>query len=155
MKSQPLYVTQEQALILREIVKAWASLKPNLQTLIAQAQPTRNETPAQQLPKGVTPNADGSFWFEIQSASSVGTNQWNYKGRVMKSGDTSSLTGLVKTVDTTQFDLRNTFESISLGGMSGISSLLVIATGSIVRAWPEIRNNVRVFLFDRTNDIVC
>lgn len=155
MKSQPLYVTQEQAMVLREVVKAWASLKPNLQTLIAQAQSSTNETPPPRHPRIVGGDSDGSAWFEIQSSSSIGTNQWNYKGREMKSADTSSLTGLVKTVDTTEFDLRNTFESISLGGMSGISSLLAIANGSIVRAWPEYRNDVRVFVFDRTNDIVC
>jgi len=155
MKSYPLYVTAEQALILREIVKAWADIKPNLQTLIARAAPSANETPPPRPSHIVGGDSDGSAWFEIQSSSSIGTNQWNYKGREMKSADTSSLTGLVKTVDTTEFDLRNTFESISLGGMSGISSLLAIANGSIVRAWPEYRNDARVFVFDRTNDIVC
>ena len=152
----PLFTfTNEQAAILREIVKSWATIKPRLSTLLADADPTIDETPAQKLPRGVTPNPDGSYWFEIQSASVVAANQWNYKGRVMKSGDTSSLTGLVKTVDTTQYDLRNAFEHISLGGLTGISSLVVIATNSVVRAWPEIRNNVRVFVFERPNDIVC
>lgn len=152
----PLFTfTNEQAAILREIVKSWATIKPRLSTLLADADPTIDETPAQKLPRGVTPNPDGSYWFEIQSASVVAANQWNYKGRVMKSGDTSSLTGLVKTADTTQYDLRNAFEHISLGGLTGISSLVVIATNSVVRAWPEIRNNVRVFVFERPNDIVC
>ena len=151
----PLFVTTEQAAMLRELLAAWPKLRPGLSEIISGSQVTRNETPAQQLPRAVTPNPDGSYWFEIQSASVVATNQWNYKGRVMKSGDTSSLTGLVKTVDTTQYDLRNAFEHISLGGLTGISSLVVIATNSVVRAWPEIRNNVRVFVFERPNDIVC
>lgn len=152
----PLFTfTNEQAAILREIVKSWATIKPRLSTLLADADPTIDETPAQKLPRGVTPNPDGSYWFEIQSASVVAANQWNYKGRVMKSGDTSSLTGLVKTVDTTQFDLRNANEAVALGGLTGISSLLAIANNSVVRAWPEFRNNVRVFVFERPNDIVC
>lgn len=150
-----LVVTKEQAATLREVIKAWGNIAPRLDTLLASADPTRKEIPAQSLPKCVTPNADGSFWFEIQSASSVGTNQWNYKGRVMKSGDTSSLTGLVKTVDTTEFDLRNANEAVALGGLSGISSLSAIANNSQVRAKPEIRNNVRVFVFERQNDITC
>ena len=151
----PLFVTTEQAAMLRELLAAWPKLRPGLSEIISGSQVTRNETPAQQLPRAVTPNADGSYWFEIQSASVVATNQWNYKGRVMKSGDTSSLTGLVKTVDTTQFDLRNANEAVALGGLTGISSLLAIANNSVVRAWPEFRNNVRVFVFERPNDIVC
>jgi len=150
-----LVVTAEQAAILRQMIAAWPRLQPVLQTLVADAAPTRNESPAMKRPATIGADSDGSAWFEIQSSSSIGTNQWNYKGREMKSGDTSSLTGLVETVDTTEFDLRNSFESIALGGMSGISSLVAIANGSIVRAWPEYRNDSRVFVFDRANDIVC
>ncbi len=151
--------------ILRDVIATWPKIRDRLMTLLpivgsgaVTVKQTRDSVTIyapvvddQEIPT----NPDGSSWFKIKSNSSVGTNQWNYKGRVMKSGDTSSLTGLDETADTTEFDLRNAVESVALGGMSDIGSLNAIATDSVVRAWPEIRNGVRVYVFERVNDVEC
>lgn len=142
--------------ILREIIAVWPKVRTRIMAM--QAAPgaeVASNVPESQRKPSIPTNPDGSSWFKVKSNSSVGTNQWNYKGRVMKSGDTSSLTGLVETADTTEFDLRNAVESVAVGGMTDVTTLLPIATDSVVRAWPEMRNNVRVYVFERTNDIDC
>jgi len=151
--------------VLRDVIATWPKIRDRLTTLLpiigagaVTVKQTRDSVTifAPVVEENEVPtNSDGSSWFKVKSSSSVGTNQWNYKGRVMKSGDTSSLTGLVETADTTEFDLRNAVESVALGGMTDIASLNAIATGSIVRAWPEVRNSVRVYVFERVNDVVC
>lgn len=154
-----LFVTQEQAEMLRSIVKAWPRLGPRLDTLLAMIEPKAVELRASSAPRTApaaeVPTLPGGGWFKIKSNTSIGTNQWNYKGRLMKSGDATAITGLVETTDTTQFDLRNANESVALGGLTGIASLTAIATDSVVYAHPEIRNGVRVYVFERQNDIVC
>lgn len=144
----PLKASAQTIRVLREIVALWPVLRPKLLAGTPAAPPPP-------VPSSGGSAGDGSAWFQIVSASSVGTNQWNYKGRLMKSGSTSAYTGLTTTSETTQYDLRNAYESVALGGLSDVSALKVIATNSIVRAWPEIRNNVRVFVFERPNDIEC
>ena len=148
--------SQQTLAILREIVAVWPKVRARI--LAMQAAPgaeIASNVPESPRKPSIPTNPDGSSWFKVKSNSSVGTNQWNYKGRVMKSGDTSSLTGLVETADTTEFDLRNAVESVAVGGMTDVTTLLPIATDSVVRAWPEIRNGVRVYVFERTNDIDC
>ena len=157
--------TENAVRILKELVANWDKIRAGLFATrsikgsgIAQVTNSSDGVVIHVPPTPVPPtptNPDGSSWFKVKSSSSVGTNQWNYKGRVMKSGDTSSLTGLVETADTTEFDLRNAVESVALGGMSDIGSLNAIATDSVVRAWPEIRNGVRVYVFERVNDVEC
>lgn len=155
--------------ILREVLAAWPTIRQRLQlptqikgapgsgVLIKQsidgvtisAMPTKNEA--------TQTNHDGSVWLKIKSASSVGTNQWNYKVRVMKSGDTSSHTGLVETADTTEFDARNTWETITLAGYenTSVTALKVIPNAAIVRGVPEVRNGVRVYVFSERNEPTC
>lgn len=154
-----LFVTQEQAEMLRSIVKAWPRLGPRLDTLLAMIEPKAVELRASSAPRTApaaeVPTLPGGGWFKIKSSSSIGTNQWNYKGRLMKSGDTTEITGLVETSDTTEFDLRNAFEQLPLGGLTGVSSLVAIANDSPVYALPEIRDNKRIFVFREQNDINC
>lgn len=157
--------TQKTVRVLKDLVANWDKIRGGLFSSrsikgsgIAQVSQSADgvvihvpPAPAPSIPT----NPDGSSWFKIKSASSVGTNQWNYKGRVMQSGSASTYTGLVETADTTEFNLRNAVEAVALGGMTDIDSLKPIATDSEVRAWPEIRNGVRVYVFERTNDIDC
>ena len=157
--------TEKAVRVLKELVAIWDKVKNGLWSVrsirgsgIAQVSQSADGVVIHVPPAAPSiPQDEGTHgaWFKIKSASSVGTNQWNYKGRRMKSGDTSSHTGLVETALTDEFDLRNAVESVAVGGMTDVTTLLPIAIGSIVRAWPEIRNGVRVYVFERTNDIDC
>lgn len=160
-----LKVSDRSLATLREILAMWPTLRARLSgvlpvrgagaAIVSQTKDAVTIYVAPPAPVAPGKNGDGSAWFKIKSNSSVGTNQWNYKGRRMQSGDASSLTGLVETVDTTEFDMRNAYESVALGGVADIASLTAIATGSVVRAWPEVRNNVLIWVFERANDVVC
>lgn len=157
--------TEKAVRVLKELVAIWDKVKSGVWSVrsirgsgIAQVKQSADGVVIHVPPPAPsTPLDDGTqgAWFKIKSASSIGTNKWNYKGRRMKSGDTSSHTGLVETALTEEFDLRNAVESVDVGGMTDVSVLLPIAVDSEVWARPGMRNGVRVFVFERTNDIEC
>lgn len=150
--------SQQTLAILREIIAVWPKVRARVIAMQAApgAEVASNVPQSRQLPP-IPTNPDGSSWFKIKSSSSVGTNQWNYKARVMKSGDTSSHTGLVETADTTEFDARNTWETLTKAGYenTSVSSLKKIPDNSIVRGYPELRNNLLVFVFSERNEPTC